>query len=251
MKSDTVITSTGRTSTWVSSRVSRITACATVSPSSIAPPGMLHGLPHGREEAWRLWQGRADVLSDVPDADGHDVPGVGLPKDDRRRLTPFPLEGFPDRESGGVVAPADARVRRPSFEALVVAEHDDLPSQGVPQRVRVPGLDQLVPPRSWDHHDEEPIIEADRLEDANVVDQRERLHGLSKVLPNRVIHGRDGPSRRDEPSILLDAKGPDTERALNLRHREAAPEEVEDSLLRPQVRIRSRPVEMLVNVQRA
>src|SRR3989475_9577788 len=42
MKSPTVITSTGRTSTAVSSRVSRTTACSTVSPTSIAPPGTLH-----------------------------------------------------------------------------------------------------------------------------------------------------------------------------------------------------------------
>src|SRR5207253_6344524 len=80
-----------------------------------ARPKVVQGLPHRREEAWRLSKGRADVLADVPDADGHDVPGVGLPPDDRRGLTPFPPEGFPHRESGGVVTPADARVRRPSF----------------------------------------------------------------------------------------------------------------------------------------
>src|SRR2546430_15762246 len=42
MKSATATTSRGRTSTVVSSRVSRTTACSTVSPTSTAPPGILH-----------------------------------------------------------------------------------------------------------------------------------------------------------------------------------------------------------------
>src|SRR6267143_6341273 len=171
------------------------------------------------------------MLPDIPHADGHDVARVRLPKDDRRRLTPFPLQGFPDRESCSVVTPADARVCRAALEALVVAEHDDLPPEGIPQRVRVPGLDQLVPPGSRDHHDKEPIIEADRLEDANIIDQWEYLHGLAEVLPDRVVHGGDRPPRRDETAVLLDAKRTDTERALNLRHRQTAPVHVEDRLL--------------------
>src|SRR6267143_2206034 len=123
------------------------------------------------------------MLPDIPHADGHDVARVRLPKDDRRRLTPFPLQGFPARESSSVVTPTDARVCRAALEALVVAEHDDLSSEGIPQRVRVPGREQLVPPGSREHHYKEPIIEAVRLEDANVIDQRERLHGLPEVLP--------------------------------------------------------------------
>src|SRR5438309_2388841 len=212
---------------------------------------MIQGRLHRREEVWRLSERGPDMLPDVPHADRHDVARMRLPKDDRGSLAPFPLQGFPDCESGRVVAPANARVRGAALEALVVAEEDDLPPQRVPQRVRVPGLDQFVAPRSRDHHDEEPIIKADRLEDSNVVDQWECLHHLPQVLPDRVVHGGDRPPCRDETAVLLDAKRSDTECALDLRHRETASIHVEHGLLRAQVRIRAGPVQIPVDLQRA
>src|SRR5438445_512107 len=159
MKSRTSRTRRGRTSTPVSSRVSRTTAASTVSPVSKAPPGRLH-------------RSRRTYL---PHATRHDISRMSLPQDDRCGLPPLPGQGLAHREARGVVTPTDARVRRPALESLVIPEHHDVAAQRIPQRIRIPRFDQLVSPWTWDHHDEESVVEDDRHVHPDVGDVRERL----------------------------------------------------------------------------
>src|SRR5439155_924519 len=181
MKSATATTSRGRTSTVVSSRVSRTTACSTASPTSTAPPGILHR--HWEGGSLRPTRRTCEPRNTIAPTAGTGRGGNSYVdircRHGRNRLERCDRSESGRRESSGVVASADARVGRASLEAFVVAEHDDLAPEGIPQGVRVPGLDQLVAPRSGDHHDKESIIEADRFEDANLVNQRECLYGLA------------------------------------------------------------------------
>src|SRR5437016_3786655 len=131
----------------------------------------------------------------------HTPTGMRLPKNHGRGLSAIPVERLPDREPRGVIAAADARIRRAALEPLVVAKHDDLPAQRIPQGVRVPRLDQFVPPRARDHHDEEAVIEADCLVHADLVEERERFHALAEFFPDGVVDGGYRPSRRPELAV--------------------------------------------------
>src|SRR5439155_24190990 len=167
-----------------------------------AGPKVREGLLHRRERSRGPAQRFPNVFADVPDPDRHDVAGMRLPKNHGRGLSPIPVKGLPDREPRGIIAAANARVRRAALEALVVAKHDDLPPQRIPKGVRVPRLDQFVPPRARDHHDEEAVIEADRLVHTDLVEERERLHAFAEFLPDCVVYGGDRPSRRHELALL-------------------------------------------------
>src|SRR2546430_6256861 len=91
-----------------------------------ASPKVRERLRHRRERSRGPAQRFPNVFADVPYADRHDVAGMRLPKNHGRGLSPIPVEGLSDREPRGVIAAANARVRRAAFEALVVPEHDDL-----------------------------------------------------------------------------------------------------------------------------
>src|SRR2546427_11512930 len=150
-------------------------------------PKVREGLRHRRERSRGPAQRFPNVFADVPYADRHDIAGMRLPKNHGRGLSPIPVERLPDCEPRGVIAAADARIRRAALESLVVTKHDDLPAQRSPQGVRVPRLDQFVPPRARDHHDEEAVIEADCLVHADLVEKRERLHALAEFFPDGVV----------------------------------------------------------------
>src|SRR2546422_2596695 len=158
---------------------------------------------HGREALRWAAERLSDMFAHVPHADRHDVSRMGLPEDDRRSLPPLPVQGLPHGEARRVITAADARVRRATVEPLVIPEHDDIAAQRIPQGVRIPRFDQLVPPRSRDHHHEKAIVKTDRLIHADLVDERERLDAVPELLPNRVVDRRDGPAGRHEPAGLL------------------------------------------------
>src|SRR5438552_16925600 len=81
------------------------------------------------------------------------------------------------------------------------------------------------------------VVVADRFVNPDLVDQRVRLDALPQVLPDRVVHGGDRPAGRNEPSVFLQAESPDAEGPLDFRDRQAVVEEVEDGLLRAEVRV--------------
>src|SRR2546428_12181030 len=112
---------------------------------------------HGREALGWAAKRLSDMFAHVPHADRHDVSGMGLPEDDGRGLPPLPVQGLPHREPGGVIAAADARVRRATVEPLVISEPDDAAAQRIPAGVPIPRLDRLVPPWSWNHHDADAV----------------------------------------------------------------------------------------------
>src|SRR3989454_3532856 len=345
MKSRTSKTRAGRTSTQVSSRVSRTAAASTVSPISKAPPGRLHrpwfgsaprltkrttpsrntiaptagtgrsgnsfrddtdrgsrcgpsilrrnrgnapagqeieiveralvqhvledlarvqvarhrnvkarlqicqGGGHGREPLRWAAKRLADMLSHVPHADRHDVSGMGLPEDDGCSLPPLAVQGLPHGEARRVITAADARVRLATGEPLVIPEHDDIAAQRIPQGVRIPRFDQLVPPRSRDHDDQKAVVKPNCLVHADLVDERERLDAIPELLPNRVVDRGDGPAGRHEPAVLLDPERAHAEGPLNLLDRDTAAIQVDDRLLRRQIRIRKSPIQIRVDLQ--
>src|SRR5437867_5715205 len=167
-----------------------------------------HGWKPLRRAAKRL----ANMFAHVPHADRHDVSRMGLPEDDGCSLPPLPVQGLPHGEARRVITAADARVRRATVEPLVIPEHDDIAAQRIPQGVRIPRFDQLVPPRSRDHHDRKAIVKTDRLIHADLVDERERLDAIPELLPNRIVDRRDGPAGRHEPAVLLDPERAHAER---------------------------------------
>src|SRR2546430_28819 len=170
-----------------------------------------------RREALR-WAAKrlSDMFAHVPHADRHDVSRMGLPEDDGRGLPPLPVQGLPHREPGGVIAAADARVRRATVEPLVISEHDDVAAQRIPEGVRIPRFDQLVPPGSWNHHDEEAVVEPDRFVHSDLVDKRERVDAIAELLPNRVIDGGDGPAGRHKSAVRLGPQRAPAERPPGL-----------------------------------
>src|SRR3990172_1676035 len=210
---------------------------------------VLERISERRESPRRTPERLPHVLPDVPHPDGHDVPGVRLPQDDGRGLAALPEEGLADRESSGVVAAADARVRRPTLVPLVVSEHHDVSSERIPERVRIPGLDELVPPRPRKLDDQETIVEADRLVHPDLVEEGKRLDPLSKILADRVVDRRDGPAGRDEPPVFREAERADAERSLDLRDGHPICMESEDRVPCEEVRVRRRAVETQVDPQ--
>src|SRR2546428_12383188 len=216
-----------------------------------ASPKVRERLRHRRERSRGPAQRFPNVFADVPHAERHDVAGMRLPKNHGRGLSAIPVERLPDREPRRVIAAADARIRRAALESLVVTKHDDLPAQRIPQGVRVPRLDQFVPPRARDHHDEEAVIEADCLVHADLVEERERLHALAEFFPDGVVDGGDRPSRRHELAVLLEAERPDAERALDPRDGRAPAVQVEDRLLRVQVRVGGGALQIWIDLHRA
>src|SRR5213593_3168236 len=171
---------------------------------------------HGREALRWASKRLSDVFAHVPHADRHDVSRMGLPEDDRRGLPPLPVQGLPHGEAGRIITTADAGVRRAAVETLVISEHDDIAAQRIPKGVRIPRFDQLVPPRSRDHHDQKAVVKSDCLIHADLVDERERLDAIPELLPDRVVDGRDGPAGRNEPAVLLDPERAHAEGPLNL-----------------------------------
>src|SRR5438093_997904 len=347
MKSRTSKTRAGRTSTRVSSRVSRTAAASTVSPISSAPPGRLHrpwfgsaprltkrtapsrntiaptagtgrsgnsfrddtdrgsrcgpsilrrnrgnapagqeieiveralvqhvlenlarvqvarhrdvkarlqirqGGGHGREPLRWAAKRLSDMFAHVPHADRHDVSRMGLAEDDRRGLPPLPVQRLPHGEAGRVIAAADARIGRPAVEPLVISEHDDIAAQRIPQGVRIPRFDQLVPPRSRDHDDEEAVVETNRLVHTDFVDEGERLDAIPELFSDRVVDGGDGPAGRHEPAVLLDPQRAHAESSLDLGDRGTAAVQIHDRLLCPQIGVRKGSIEIRVDPQRA
>src|SRR6266566_1331559 len=154
-------------------------------------------------------------------------------------------------EARRVVTPTDARVRRPALESLVIPEHYDVATQRIPQRVRIPRFNQLVPPRTRDHYHEEAVVEADRLMHPDLVDQREGLDMFPEFLPDCVVDRRDRPSGRHELAVLLNPERAHAEGSLNLRDRCAPFVQVDDGLFRPKVCVRKRPIQIAVDLQRA
>src|SRR5439155_268962 len=131
----------------------------------------------------------------------------------------------------------------------VVAEQDDVAADRIPQRVRIPGLNQLVAPRTRQHDDEEPVVVADRFVDPDLVDEGVRLDAFPQVLSDRVVHRGNRPARRHETPVFIQAESPDAEGPLDFRNRQAAVEEAQDGLLRAEVRVGRGPVEVRIDAQ--